>query len=274
MNIETANRLLYYRKKNNLSQEELAAKIGVSRQAVSKWERAEASPDTDNLILLAKLYGVSLDELLMSGETECEEKSSADSNETARCTDRACGDEVNFKNGIHIRAKNGDKVDIGFSGIHVNSSKGEKVDVDHNGVFVTDSDGRQRVVTDEDGHIFVDKKDEYKQRKEKLRFWYIFPFPIIVIIAYFVTGFIFGWTVNWIMFLTIPIYYSVLDAIVKRKAEHFAYPVFVAAVYLFIGMVFSLWHPGWVIFLTIPVYYCLCDTVKQFKKYKNKDTTE
>ena len=64
MNIETANRLLQYRKKMNLSQEELAAKIGVSRQAVSKWERAEASPDTDNLILLADIYGVSLDELL------------------------------------------------------------------------------------------------------------------------------------------------------------------------------------------------------------------
>ena len=64
MNIETANRLYQYRKKNNLSQEELAAKIGVSRQAVSKWERAEASPDTDNLILLAKLYGVTLDDLL------------------------------------------------------------------------------------------------------------------------------------------------------------------------------------------------------------------
>ena len=63
MNIEIANRLLQYRKKHNLSQEELASQIGVSRQAVSKWERAEASPDTDNLILLAKLYGVTLDEL-------------------------------------------------------------------------------------------------------------------------------------------------------------------------------------------------------------------
>lgn len=52
------------RNKNNFSQEELAAKMGVSRQAVSKWERAEASPDTENLILLAKLYGVSIDELL------------------------------------------------------------------------------------------------------------------------------------------------------------------------------------------------------------------
>lgn len=67
MNIETANRLRQMRNKNNLSQEELAAKIGVSRQAVSKWERAEASPDTENLILLARLYGISIDELLNAG---------------------------------------------------------------------------------------------------------------------------------------------------------------------------------------------------------------
>ena len=64
MNIEIANRLLQYRKRMGLSQEELAEKIGVSRQAVSKWERAEAAPDTDNLIELSKIYGVSLDEML------------------------------------------------------------------------------------------------------------------------------------------------------------------------------------------------------------------
>ena len=64
MNIEIANRLVQMRKKNNLSQEELAAKLGISRQAVSKWERAESSPDTDNLIMLARLYNISLDDLL------------------------------------------------------------------------------------------------------------------------------------------------------------------------------------------------------------------
>lgn len=64
MTIETANKLLKLRKQHNLSQEELAEKLGISRQAVSKWERAETSPDTDNLILLARLYNVSLDELL------------------------------------------------------------------------------------------------------------------------------------------------------------------------------------------------------------------
>ena len=82
MNIEIANRLVQLRKENGLSQEALAAKLGISRQAISKWERAEASPDTDNLIALAELYGMSLDALLNTandqyvldgGETETAE---------------------------------------------------------------------------------------------------------------------------------------------------------------------------------------------------------
>ena len=73
MNIEIANRLLELRKKNGYSQEELANKLGISRQSVSKWERAEASPDTDNLILLAKIYNVSIDELLGASSVDVEE---------------------------------------------------------------------------------------------------------------------------------------------------------------------------------------------------------
>lgn len=59
-----ARRLAARRKQAGLSQEALADKLGVSRQAVSKWERAESLPDTDNLIALAALYGLTLDELL------------------------------------------------------------------------------------------------------------------------------------------------------------------------------------------------------------------
>ena len=65
MNIEIADRLVALRRAHGYSQEELATRLGVSRQAVSKWERAESSPDTDNLIALARLYSVSLDELLL-----------------------------------------------------------------------------------------------------------------------------------------------------------------------------------------------------------------
>ena len=70
MNLEIANRLVQLRKEHHLSQEELAEKIGISRQAVSKWERAESPPDTDNIILLSKLYHISIDELLRTSDEE------------------------------------------------------------------------------------------------------------------------------------------------------------------------------------------------------------
>lgn len=66
MNVETANKLVKLRKSRGMSQEMLAEKMNVSRQAVSKWERAESSPDTEHLIALAKLYGISMDEMLKS----------------------------------------------------------------------------------------------------------------------------------------------------------------------------------------------------------------
>ena len=62
------------RKQAGLSQEALADKLGVSRQAVSKWERAESLPDTDNLIALAALYGLTLDELLWREAAESDSR--------------------------------------------------------------------------------------------------------------------------------------------------------------------------------------------------------
>ena len=52
------------RKEKGLTQQDLADILSVSNQAVSKWERSESSPDTDNLIELAKIYNLTLDELL------------------------------------------------------------------------------------------------------------------------------------------------------------------------------------------------------------------
>lgn len=69
MNIKLADRLVALRKENGYSQEVLAEKLGLSRQSISKWERAEASPDTDNLIALAQVYNMTLDELLGNGES-------------------------------------------------------------------------------------------------------------------------------------------------------------------------------------------------------------
>lgn len=64
MDIQIADRLQKLRKEHGYSQEQLADELGVSRQAISKWERGEASPDTENLIALARLYGVTVDDVL------------------------------------------------------------------------------------------------------------------------------------------------------------------------------------------------------------------
>lgn len=69
MDIMTANRLQQLRKEKGYSQEVLAEKLGISRQSVSKWERAESSPEIDNLMALSKIYGLTIDELLdVSGD--------------------------------------------------------------------------------------------------------------------------------------------------------------------------------------------------------------
>ena len=61
-------KIAWYRRDRRLSQEELAARVGVSRQAVSKWELAEASPDVGKLLALAKAFGVTTDHLLNEDE--------------------------------------------------------------------------------------------------------------------------------------------------------------------------------------------------------------
>ena len=71
MNVEIAQRLAELRRERGFSQEGLAEQLGLSRQAVSKWERAESAPDMGNLMALADLYEVTLDELLrVSPEVE------------------------------------------------------------------------------------------------------------------------------------------------------------------------------------------------------------
>ena len=63
-------KLLELRKKSNLTQEEVADKLGVSRQTVSKWETDVSTPDLDKLIPICKLYDVLAEELLSEEKLE------------------------------------------------------------------------------------------------------------------------------------------------------------------------------------------------------------
>ena len=62
--MKLGEKLQQLRKKSGLSQEQLAAQLTVSRQAVSKWELDETMPDTENVVQLSRIFGVSCDYLL------------------------------------------------------------------------------------------------------------------------------------------------------------------------------------------------------------------
>ena len=63
-----AERIQYLRKTDGLSQEELANKMGVSRQAVSKWESEQSSPDLEKIIIMSNFFGVTTDYILKGME--------------------------------------------------------------------------------------------------------------------------------------------------------------------------------------------------------------
>lgn len=57
--------------------------------------------------------------------------------------------------------------------------------------------------------------------------------------------------------MTIPLFYTGIIAIEKKKPVIFCYPVLVLIVFLLLGFAKSLWHPAWILFLTIPIFYII-----------------
>ena len=275
MNIEIANRLVNLRKENGLSQEQLAEKIGVSRQAVSKWERSEASPDTDNIILLAKLYNVSLDELLRTDEEvvpseEEPEASGFEQAEPVEDNETTSETETSFEeknDGYYKESPNGDKVHIGLDGIHVEDHNGDTVHIGFGGIHVEENGGDSVHVGP--GGVFVNDKH---YTKEDLKNWHHhenhnkFAIPIVMLtVIAFICGGIFlpdGWNVSWLALYAIPVFCSLESAIRRRNPSEFAYPVFAAFIFCAAGVLYGLWHPAWAIFTTIPLYYIACNLAK------------
>ncbi|MBP5581926.1 MAG: helix-turn-helix transcriptional regulator [Ruminococcus sp.] len=68
--MEFNNKLYELRKQKGFSQEELANRLNVSRQTVSKWEVGDSTPDMEKLIAISDLFGISLDELVLDKASE------------------------------------------------------------------------------------------------------------------------------------------------------------------------------------------------------------
>lgn len=303
MDLAMAQRLVDRRKAAGLSQEALAAQLGVSRQAVSKWERSESSPDTDNLIALAALYGVSLDELLYgeaasdadssedgSTETVDEAKEAEDSAEHADCGDKPLVD-ISLARGIHVIDPNkGEEVHVGWNGIHVtNERKGEEVHVGPDGVHVdTLEDDGHSVHTDDDGTVTIDGEtfSSWKEAHDKLdhhgkhfhtkvgRTWNKFPFPALVALAYLVLGIVYGtWATGLFLVFLIPVYYAFGDFIDQRhlsKLIDVVYSVSAEAWFLYMWLCLEQPHPAWVILITIPVVKALMRWCRKQWKHRER----
>ncbi|KAE9564928.1 hypothetical protein FD33_GL000529 [Companilactobacillus paralimentarius DSM 13238 = JCM 10415] len=75
--IEFSSQLKKYRTDRGITQDELASKLYVTRQAISKWESGESTPDMNNLVKLSDIFNVSLDALVLGKQ----ENSKIDPNE-------------------------------------------------------------------------------------------------------------------------------------------------------------------------------------------------
>lgn len=86
--METKNAILELRKGLDLSQEEFAAKLSVTRQAVSRWENGETVPNTDMLKIISQTFGVSTDYLLGHPTMLCQSCGMALNQESDKGTER------------------------------------------------------------------------------------------------------------------------------------------------------------------------------------------
>ena len=246
-NINLGNNLYSLRKKSGLSQEEFAEKLHISRQAVSKWERGEAFPDTENLIEIAEFYGVTIDELVKGTVS----------------SDGGCADEDAPHESEEEKDGKEKRVIINLGGLSVTVDKDgakEKVSVSTDGIEVFDGEDGERISIGTDGiKIVSDKKKKHGVSVNTNLHFDLknLPYVLIVTVAYLLLGFLVpdGWAVWWTLFITIPVYYTLVTCIKVKRFSPFAYPVLCAFVYCLCGMLTSVWHPTWIIFLSIPFYY-------------------
>lgn len=230
MNIEVASRLAELRKQHGLSQEQLAERLNISRQAVSKWERAESSPDTDNLIALARLYQVSLDELLEMTPEGREDELYARTVQPSEpeLSDDPDGDRVwnlprSASGGINWKVfPYPVLVVIAYLLI------GFTWDLWHPAwlLFMTIP---MYYTAIEGDHFNLNK----------------IPYPLLVPVMYLIIGFAWDlWHPGWMLFLTIPLYYTIMGRSLKSGINMILIAVSVLAVFSLFGAMLGSWK-GW-----------------------------
>ena len=285
MNMDMATRLADRRRAAGLSQEALAEKLGVTRQAVSKWERSESSPDTDNLIALANLYGVSLDDLLYADVEDAGAEDGAAAGDSSdgegaedAAADPASAAESDAREEFHIGLDGisvndgADHVDISWrDGIHVvDGKKGDAVHVGWDGVRVNG----QRCDTACTFHERFPRCGHGDERPAVARAWMRFPFPVLALLAYLLIGLATEmWLQGLFIVFTIPLYYMIGAFLSTRSVGTLVSGLYaIGAIAWFCYMAFMLDqpHPAWVLLLTIPLVCALAAWATQARRKHRK----
>lgn len=240
-------RLARIRKKKGLTQEEVANKIVISPQAVSKWENDLSSPDILVLSSLADILGVTVDELLGRKPVE-------DGDVKADKAEENTAEEV-----VDDKEKHQEEDLNKSEGIHVVDDDGKEVHINNKGIFVK-----------KDGKVTKVKcKAEDKP-------WIITTATLfgLALIGYILMGLLWtdknmGWSMGWILFLLPIIVSSIPHAVRHRRICNFAYPILVVAAYCtlgFLGMYFGFegWSFYWFLFLTIPAFYLIFGPIDKY----------
>ena len=228
MIIELANRLAELRKQKGLSQEELADKLQVSRQAISKWERGEASPDTDNLIELAKIYEVSLDELVGLSSSPKEEA------------------KPEVKEGVVIDD----------DGVHITDDEGNRVEISEGTVHLYDENG-ERVV-----------RGVNKTRRWSILISSVVTLTIVIIyllLGSLLDLWSKAW-VLFLLVAIIPSIFEAFERHSVGKFSYAMFVVFIYLLLNVWILEKPLWHPLWVMFITIPIFWSVSSFIRHSKQ--------
>lgn len=191
MNYDFAERLIDLRRQHDLSQEDLAKDLGVSRQAISKWERAESTPDVTNLVALANLYKISLDELV-HGENPVSLNSEASEPTTSESSEPQTSEPTT-------------------------PPAAESADTDTLPAPEADAKVSSPPPPPDDAiPVQPSAQAPTPQQTKKRDPLYTFPYPVLIVMIYLFLGFCFGlWHPGWILFFTIPFYYWIVSVITR-----------------------------------------------------------
>ena len=230
MDLFTGKKIAELRKFNSLSQESLAEKVGVSRQAISKWERGEASPDMENVVSLARIFNVTVDDLL--GDKKASE-----------ITD--------------------------FSALKTPQPEVAQPPATAAAPAVAEEKAiSETPVKEEHAETKKEKKLKPRYKPQTAKMMNRIPVFILVPIIFVLLGITLQlWHPAWLMFFILPIYYLTAFAFNAKDRRGFflrlPVPFVIIALFLLIGFATGAWHPAWMMFFILPVYYWAAAMVKR-----------